>query len=121
MFQAISHSDAAWCNDCAYFVGVTTVGSNDDGTVDDGELSAQFALTAFMSDTIVRLQDRVPFRSFVRADQVNHYLVEATNKTDLFITLTPISGDPDMYFSYCNQLEHQPDEDGGCVSKPGPV
>lgn len=114
----ISKSDDSYCTDCIYLVGVTT-----DDTLAQGssEHAAHFALTAAVDGTTVLLQDRVPFRATISADdESNVYMiaVSADSSNDVYISLSCLSGDADLFVSMCSASKHFPTSSTMCISNP---
>ena len=114
----ISNEDQNYCVNCIYIVGVTT-----DDTLAQGssEHSAHFALTAAVDGTTVLLQDRVPFRATISADdESNVYMITVSSYStnDVYISLSCLSGDADLYVSMCSASKHFPSSSSSCVTHP---
>jgi len=114
----ISTADPHFCTDCIYLVGVTT---DDTLTQGSNEHSAHFALTAAVDGTTVRLQDRLPFRATISADdESNVYMITVSSDStnDVYISLSCLSGDADLYVSMCSASKHFPSSSTSCIRHP---
>jgi hypothetical protein len=84
----IGRSDARFCAGCVYHIGVF------------GYTAASFSVVASSAQAAVLLQLGMPITAHLRADEWAYYTVQIEDATKaLRISLTPLTGDPDLYVS----------------------
>jgi hypothetical protein len=96
----ISHTDENFCVNCVYFVLVY------------GVTDAEFVVQANTNLATVRLQSGYPFTSSVSQGEYRYFQV--TNPLyfgAITVTVTPFSGDPDLYVSVTTQTPTSSDFD----------
>jgi hypothetical protein len=70
------------------------------GPSDSGGVAASFSLVLTITDSIVTLSEGVPVRGSVdKFDYAYYKYTLTTPSTDVVISVTPFSGDPDMFVS----------------------
>lgn len=80
------------CSQCSYIVGV----------YGGAEGVSSFSLTATNTDDLVMLQDGVPFRDYVDQYQHEYFVFSLLDEhADVIISVTPFTGDPDVYVTAC--------------------
>ena len=77
-------------NYCRVFIGIY------------GYSESAYTITAALSDATTLLQEGVPMSAAVNGSVYNYYKFTATAAIAYTFTLTPVSGDPDMYISITN-------------------
>lgn len=58
-----------------------------------------YSIRAFTTDGTVYLEDGVPVRGSLYSNQWAYYVLDLETETDFTVSVTPLSGDPDMYIS----------------------
>lgn len=86
--------DTDFCTKCTYYVMVTGAANE-----------TSYSILGATSNSITSLQDGIPLYSQVSTKEWQYYTFKLDNeKADLQISLTPLSGDPDLYIS--TEIEH---------------
>ena len=61
---------------------------------------SKYKITCSTSEDIIQLQDRNPVTGFVDYGNFDHYVIYSSNYDEnVSITVTPLSGDPDLFVS----------------------
>lgn len=95
-FLVLTSSSPAWCvstssDGCIYYVGVY------------GETDSNFTLSMSSSGSSYMLQNGRPIREFLTTNTMDYFAFDVSNPNyNLLVSVTPITGDPDLFMSVTN-------------------